>query len=216
MRRRLSTLFGKRRRRLKSPACATYVQSESQVRCFYSSFCFGLLALQPFLFSDSLSSEIEENQQQPQGTMDNVIKNHDFSQGLAFWHPNSCDARVCSLDDQNSAPNSFQRYAIVTNRTQCWQGLEQDITCSISPGSKYVLSAQVMLGQTPQGAHHIQATLKLIYDHSPTQYLFLGRYYYYYYHYYLLIINISNKKTPSFLVIFFTIFVNNWINGFHS
>ncbi|KAK6940319.1 Glycoside hydrolase family 10 domain [Dillenia turbinata] len=108
----------------------------------------------------------------------NIILNPDFSSGLHCWHPNCCDGFVVS-DDTDCHPGvsaeSMGRYAVVTNRKECWQGLEQDITGRISPGLTYAVSACVGIS----GPHHesadVLATLKLEYHHSATSYLFIGR-----------------------------------------
>lgn len=67
-------------------------------------------------------------------------------------------------------------YAIITNRTEAWQGLEQDITTKISVGSTYNVSAYVRVW----GGHHKPAlaiaTLKLEHLDSPTSFVFVGRY----------------------------------------
>ncbi|KAL2894927.1 Anti-sigma-I factor RsgI6 [Bienertia sinuspersici] len=100
----------------------------------------------------------------------NIILNHNFSQGLHLWHPNSCDASVVSAE--STKLNSG--YARVTNRKECWQGLEQDITSLVSPGSNYTISATVgVLGS--HESTNIKATLRLVHKGSDTDYLAIGR-----------------------------------------
>lgn len=66
-------------------------------------------------------------------------------------------------------------YAVVTNRKECWQGLEQDITSGVSAGSTYTVSACVGASGTFQGSAEVIATLKLVYQNSETSYLFIAK-----------------------------------------
>lgn len=95
----------------------------------------------------------------------NVISNHDFSKELESWHPNCCEAYVVSGN----------RYAVITNRKQHWQGLEQDITGKVFPGSTYKIAASVNISGPVQSFADVQATLKLEYQGSKTDYLFIAR-----------------------------------------
>ncbi|CAK9173882.1 unnamed protein product [Ilex paraguariensis] len=60
----------------------------------------------------------------------NIILNHDFS-GAESGHLGALLAK------------SGSHYAVITNCKELWQGLEQDITSRISPGSTYTVSARV-------------------------------------------------------------------------
>jgi hypothetical protein len=66
-------------------------------------------------------------------------------------------------------------YAVVTSRKECWQGLEQDITARVLPGSTYTVSACVGVSGPLQGSTEVLATLKLEYRATGTSYLFIGR-----------------------------------------
>lgn len=66
-------------------------------------------------------------------------------------------------------------YAVVSNRKECWQGLEQDITSRVSAGSTYTVSACVGATGTFQGSVEVLATLKLVYQNSETSYLFVAK-----------------------------------------
>uniref|UniRef100_A0A1D1YIL8 Endo-1,4-beta-xylanase A n=1 Tax=Anthurium amnicola TaxID=1678845 RepID=A0A1D1YIL8_9ARAE len=110
--------------------------------------------------------------------MSNIILNHDFSGGLHSWHPNSWNAYVVQMgpDAPNSiAANSGHCYAVVTRRTECWQGLEQEITEKVSPGSTYIMSACVRVWGAHEGSTAVQATLKLEHPDCPTRYISIGR-----------------------------------------
>ncbi|KAK6125594.1 hypothetical protein DH2020_040654 [Rehmannia glutinosa] len=97
----------------------------------------------------------------------NVILNHDFFGGLHSWHPNCCDALVVSSESGYPQGLSFKlsgRFAVITNRKECWQGLEQDITDRVSAGSTYTVCALVGISGGPHGVADVQATLKLEYQ----------------------------------------------------
>lgn len=108
----------------------------------------------------------------------NVILNHDFSEGLHSWHANCCDGFVVSADSAYSKglpADSAGNYAVVSNRRECWQGLEQDITSRVSLDSTYLVSAHVGVSGLLEGSADVLATLKLEYQDSSTSYLFVGR-----------------------------------------
>ncbi|KAK8948384.1 hypothetical protein KSP39_PZI004973 [Platanthera zijinensis] len=108
----------------------------------------------------------------------NIILNHDFSEGLQFWHANCCHAYIASgVSDHSTgaAPRSGETYSVVTNRTECWQGLEQDITGRVLIGMKYDVSAFVRVHGNLDGLNEAQATLRLENSDSSVSYLFIGR-----------------------------------------
>ncbi|ESW32962.1 hypothetical protein PHAVU_001G032300 [Phaseolus vulgaris] len=108
----------------------------------------------------------------------NILLNHDFSSGLSSWHLNSCSGYVISAE--TGAQGGISRelsanYAVITDRKECWQGLEQDITDRISTGYTYTVLACVGVSSLSQGSSDVLATLKLEYHDSATSYLFIGR-----------------------------------------
>ncbi|XP_039049795.1 endo-1,4-beta-xylanase 1-like isoform X2 [Hibiscus syriacus] len=108
----------------------------------------------------------------------NIIVNHDFSNGLDSWHPNCCEAFVVSAESRNQiglSRKSGGNYAVVKNRTEHWQGLEQDVTSRISPGCTYFVSACVGVSEPLSGFTNVMATLKLENHGSATSYLFIGK-----------------------------------------
>ncbi|KAK1299868.1 hypothetical protein QJS10_CPB13g00036 [Acorus calamus] len=108
----------------------------------------------------------------------NIITNHDFSEGLSFWHTNCCQGYVITGEPdvfQGVKPNSGKCYAVISNRTQCWQGLEQDITDKVSPHCTYSVTAYVRVWGPILEHANVQATLRLEYSDGKTSYLFVGR-----------------------------------------
>ncbi|OMO49738.1 endo-1,4-beta-xylanase A-like protein [Corchorus olitorius] len=66
------------------------------------------------------------------------------------------------------------KYVVVTNHSQWWQGLEQDITARVSPSS-YSVSVCVGVSGLLLGFTHVQATLKLENPFSQPSHHFVGR-----------------------------------------
>ncbi|XP_015885111.3 endo-1,4-beta-xylanase 1 [Ziziphus jujuba] len=140
--------------------------------------------MENLLINDAIATDNLEAQSENQnminpssGRTTNVILNHDFSGGLQSWHANCCDGFVVLADSANSRgeANLAGNYAVVTNRKECWQGLEQDITSRISLNSTYMVSAHVGVSGAIQGSADVLATLKLEYQNSATSYLFVGK-----------------------------------------
>ncbi|KAL5844618.1 hypothetical protein ACOSQ4_010576 [Xanthoceras sorbifolium] len=112
------------------------------------------------------------------GSATNIIINGDFSMGLHSWHPNSCHSFIVSAESnypEGTSTNSAGNHAVVTNRRECWQGLEQDITSQVSHGLTYLVSASVGVSGPLQGSADVLATLKLEYQDSATSYFFIGK-----------------------------------------
>ncbi|KAL6212323.1 hypothetical protein ACLB2K_017543 [Fragaria x ananassa] len=105
----------------------------------------------------------------------NIIVNHDFCGGLHSWHPNCCEGYVVSADSGHPQANSAGNYVVVTNRKECWQGLEQEITGRVSPGSTYLVSASVGVSGPLEGCVDVLATVKMECQGSETTYSLVGR-----------------------------------------
>lgn len=109
----------------------------------------------------------------------NIVLNHDFSEGLHSWGPNCCDAFLAPPvphQPQSQSPKLGGGFAVVTNRRECWQGLEKDITDRISAGSTYSFCATVAISGVVQGDATVQVTLRLEQKDSSTSDLVIGRY----------------------------------------
>ena len=112
--------------------------------------------------------------------MANILSNNDFSEGLHLWHPNSCHAFVAvegSGYHYGIRPHSGSNYAVLTHRTQSWQGLEQDITEKITLGTEYIVAAYVRVHGELHEPVGIQATLKLEGEGSSINYRSVARYF---------------------------------------
>ncbi|XP_078436571.1 endo-1,4-beta-xylanase 1-like [Wolffia australiana] len=107
----------------------------------------------------------------------NIIQNYDFTNELCSWHFNCCDAYVVgqtSGEPIRVTAKSGSSYAVVTNRTETWHGLEQDLSDRVSPGCIYLVSACVRVGRCSGASCSVQATLRLE-NNSTTDYVFIGR-----------------------------------------
>ncbi|KAL2241235.1 UNVERIFIED_CONTAM: Endo-1,4-beta-xylanase 1 [Sesamum indicum] len=126
-------------------------------------------------FQSELNEEVKDS---ISSSATNIILNHDFSGGLHLWHPNCCNGFV--VPSESGYPQWLSsklrgRFAVITNRTECWQGLEQDITNRVSAGSTYKVCAWVGISGTPQAVADVQATLKIEYQDLSVNYLFIGK-----------------------------------------
>ncbi|KAL8473110.1 hypothetical protein ACS0TY_030084 [Phlomoides rotata] len=125
--------------------------------------------------SEKSNEELKDPIRRP-GT--NIILNHDFSGGLHLWHPNCCDGTVVS--SVSGYPPGISAafsgcFAVITNRKECWQGLEQDITDRVSVDSTYTVCAWVGISGASQDVANVQATLKLEYQDLSVSYSCIGR-----------------------------------------
>ncbi|CAH9119418.1 unnamed protein product, partial [Cuscuta epithymum] len=107
------------------------------------------------------------------GQSSNIIKNRDFKDGLHEWRPNGCKVFVVNPADSSSGC----AYAVMTNREEACQGMEQDITGRVSKGCTYSIRAFVTVaGKHPAGmATAVMATLRLVYKHSAMCFICIGR-----------------------------------------
>lgn len=81
--------------------------------------------------------------------------------GLNGWFANSCIAMLhlpstysFSIEDSKT---ELGLHALISNRTDYWQGLEQDITTRLMPKMQYKILASVRVEGSP--IHHSQYTL---------------------------------------------------------
>lgn len=105
--------------------------------------------------------------------VENIVLSHDFAEGLHSWHPNSCKALLVS-PKFGEIEGMGDNYARVTNRKECWQGLEQDITHRVVLGTTYRVTACVGVSGDHKPSN-VQATLRLESKSSDTNYLCIGR-----------------------------------------
>lgn len=129
--------------------------------------CFNIFLWLPILLQETEQDTSASSVNPPALS---IIKNHDFSDGLYSWNSNSCDSFVVSNNECNS-----ESYAVVNNRSETWQGLEQDITDRVSPGYSYKVSATVSVSGPVQRPAQVLATLKLENQNSATEFQLIGK-----------------------------------------
>jgi hypothetical protein len=132
------------------------------------------------IFSFNVEQVEEDHSASDKIIMENILPNSDFSEDLCSWHPNGCHAFVAVEGPgyhNGIRPHSGSKYAVLTNRTQCWQGLEQDLTENIAIGTKYVVNAYVRVHGELHEPVGVQATLKLEEEGSSTNYRSVARYF---------------------------------------
>jgi Carbohydrate binding domain len=111
-------------------------------------------------------------------SMNNIILNHDFSEGIKPWRPIFCHAYVAS--SWSGFPQGFRghfgdNYAVVSKRTQQWQGLEQDITEKVKTGVTYSVFVHLRIHGEIDEVAEVKAMIRLKNFDSTTNNLFVGR-----------------------------------------
>ncbi|KAK3029309.1 hypothetical protein RJ639_038407 [Escallonia herrerae] len=95
----------------------------------------------------------------------NIIQNHDFSWGVQepwkLMHKKYMFVHKSGYRGIYTAKGESTHFAWVEDRTQYWQGLEQEITSRITPNTIYALSACVRVLNNVQAFTTVTATLRL-------------------------------------------------------
>ena len=100
-----------------------------------------------------------------------IILNPEFSEGMSFWHASGCQGRVVS----SSSARTGQNFAVVSNRTESWQGLEQDITDRITIDRFYIVSSWIKVSGGHDEECEVLATIKLEWSDSTATYQLAGK-----------------------------------------
>lgn len=104
----------------------------------------------------------------------NLIFNPNFKLGLRGWSSNMCTAVVLG-DNHDSGGIKMETCCLVTDRKECWQGLEQEISAQLQVNVKYRVTAFVKAFSKMHSMEDVQATLRIESPCSPTKYIFLGK-----------------------------------------
>ena len=138
-----------------------------------------MLGTLTFCFLFNVEQAVDKHSASDEVVMENILSNSDFSEDLHLWQPNSCHAFVAvegSGYHYGVRPHSGSTYAVLTHRTQSWQGLEQDITEKVTLGTEYFVAAYVRVHGEVHEPIGVQSTLKLE-EGSSTNYLSIARYF---------------------------------------
>lgn len=112
----------------------------------------------------------------------NVLVNPNFDNGLESWRGICC--RILHSGSHGwkgvTGPRG-KSFAIALERTEGWQGIEQDITTSVQPCETYLVRAVVRTAGQPHEGANVLATVRLEHAGSDTCYQPIGRYWHLYY-----------------------------------
>lgn len=106
----------------------------------------------------------------------NVLVNPTFSTGVQGWSGICC--KVVHSGSHGWKGISGPRgkpFAIASDRTEGWQGIQQDITPLVQPNVTYLVTAMVRTQGKPHEGADVLATVRLEYGGSNTRYVSVGR-----------------------------------------
>ncbi|KAK3003255.1 hypothetical protein RJ639_018446 [Escallonia herrerae] len=107
----------------------------------------------------------------------NIIQNHDFSWGVQepwkLMHKKYVFVHRSGYRGIYTAKGESTHFAWIEDRTEYWQGLEQEITSRITPNTIYALSACVRVLNNVQAFTRVTATLRLEFPRK--DYISIGR-----------------------------------------
>ncbi|VFQ75171.1 unnamed protein product [Cuscuta campestris] len=107
-----------------------------------------------------------------------VILNPEFEEGLSNWTGRGCDIALRdSMDDGKTVSPSGKAFACAANRTQDWNGIQQDISGRAQRKLAYEATATVRVHGTTDVAQtaQVRATLWLQYADLHEQYIGIAR-----------------------------------------
>ena len=106
----------------------------------------------------------------------NVLVNPTFSTGVQGWSGICCKFMHSGSHGWKGIMGPRGKpFAIASDRTEGWQGIQQDITSLVQPSETYLVIAMVRTaGKSHEGAN-VLATVRLESGGSNTRYLSIGR-----------------------------------------
>jgi hypothetical protein len=107
---------------------------------------------------------------------DNVILNPRFEDGLNNWSGKGCKIELHkSMEDGKVFPQSGMFFASATNRTENWNGIEQDITGRVQRKVAYQVTAVVRIYVDNDTSAGVQITLWLQEPDFREQYISIAK-----------------------------------------
>ncbi|CAM6086771.1 unnamed protein product [Calypogeia fissa] len=104
-----------------------------------------------------------------------LVQNSGFTDGLKGWRAKNCNIYVSeSLENGRILPSTGKFFAVAGNRTEGWQGIEQEITGRIEESMHYTVTCQVRIRGNVAEAH-VLATLYLKGMDNKDQYITLAK-----------------------------------------
>ncbi|KAJ4781128.1 hypothetical protein LUZ62_065385 [Rhynchospora pubera] len=129
--------------------------------------------------ADSGSSNACGSPEKIRGDVDNenIILNPNFDNGsLDNWSGRGCNAQVHdSMGDGKVLPQNGKYFAATTNRTQTWNGIQQDITDRVQRKLMYAVTAVVRLFGSSVVPSDVSATLYVQNSNGREQYISVAK-----------------------------------------
>ena len=106
----------------------------------------------------------------------NVLHNATFANGLQDWNLKGCRGSVCDcLPNPQVLPFEGKSFAVMSNRTDSWSGIEQVITDRIDLETMYDVVAYVRTCG-PCAKVDVRATLNILEADNNERYITMGRF----------------------------------------
>lgn len=107
---------------------------------------------------------------------ENLVVNPNFEDGLNNWSGRSCKI-VCydSMADGKIVPLSGKAFAAATERTQSWNGIQQEITGKVERKRVYEATAVVRIYGNNVTSATVQATLWVQNPNQRDQYIGIAK-----------------------------------------
>ncbi|KAJ3685440.1 hypothetical protein LUZ61_014604 [Rhynchospora tenuis] len=108
---------------------------------------------------------------------ENIILNPNFDNGsLDNWSGRGCNVQVHdSMGDGKVLPQNGKYFAATTNRTQTWNGIQQDITDRVQRKLMYAVTAVVRLFGSSVSPSDVSATLYVQNSNGKEQYISVAK-----------------------------------------
>ncbi|KAJ7554029.1 hypothetical protein O6H91_06G123100 [Diphasiastrum complanatum] len=104
-----------------------------------------------------------------------VVHNSSFEDGLQHWSGRFCKISLCEvMHNPVIRPCKGRYFAVVSNRTASWQGIQQELTGRLEANISYDVNAEVRIRGKISTAE-VLATLLIKKKHSEEKYITLGR-----------------------------------------
>ena len=107
---------------------------------------------------------------------ENIIQNPEFENGLTGWLGRGCEiVALESMEGGKVLPQEGRFFAATTNRTQTWNGIQQEITGRFMRKKAYEISGIVRISGNSGVDTVVQATLWILSPSGREQYIVVGK-----------------------------------------
>nr|XP_024401713.1 uncharacterized protein LOC112294935 isoform X5 [Physcomitrium patens]XP_024401714.1 uncharacterized protein LOC112294935 isoform X5 [Physcomitrium patens] len=106
----------------------------------------------------------------------NVLVNPTFDTGVQGWSGICCKVAHSGMHGWKGIYGPRGKpFALAINRTEAWQGMEQDITTLVQSNETYLVTAVIRTAGKPHQGANVLATVRLDYGGSNPRYVSVGR-----------------------------------------